>query len=311
MSLDRDPVIDGVLREARAAASPGAADLAQALKGIRQRILEAPVLVHDAPGGSAACDAAGLRGTRAQPSGKLTGAKWAVRLRRLLGTAVTLGLGFAIGVQYARYSPSPAPARALPSASPLGPAMAQPALVPPLAADALASARASAVGSDVGRAADVPSPSPQGAPPLAEPAATEPVVASTERRAKVRARVGALRSPKPAARAAPVDETPDAETLSFAQVLERLERAQRAERDLEPEAALRLLDELDANSDARTLREERLVTRVLAACDVGDAAAAQRAARELGHAGQASAYTGRIARSCAAPAPAASAPSPR
>ncbi len=47
--------------------------------------------------------------------------------------------------------------------------------------------------------------------------------------------------------------SPQPELLSFAQVLERLERAQRAERNLSPELALQLLDELDARADRATL----------------------------------------------------------
>lgn len=303
MSGEFDPVVDGVLRRARAAASPSAGELEQALVGIRTRLAAAPVGLHEVPDVAAPdAPAAALNGK----SGKWSScswprARWAAELRRLLGIALTLGVGFALGVQYAGRGPSATPAVTVQRSAGLpGSAVAQGSVqagsapqptAPPAAAPHAVSA-APAAPSAAELALQTRSPAPA-------PSSTQ-----LSGRAKQRAPARAVRRSQ-----RPAKSTREPELLTFAQVLERLERAQRAERALEPEVALALLDELDARADTLTLREERLVTRVLAACDVGDPTAAERAALELGSAAPASVYTSRIASSCAAPTP-SSAPAP-
>jgi hypothetical protein len=90
------------------------------------------------------------------------------------------------------------------------------------------------------------------------------------------------------------------EQLSFRQVLDRLRRAERAERNGAPELALALLDEIDQGAARTVLREERLLTRVLALCDQGDVARARQRARELAGAQNDSIYASRLRESCAA-----------
>src|SRR5690242_5262178 len=95
MSSEPDPVVDDVLRSARVAASPAPAELSRALAGIRQRIAlqEVSLGEHSSARGDAAHTA---RAGRA--------AQWGTELRRLLGTGLVLGVGFALGVQYERRS---------------------------------------------------------------------------------------------------------------------------------------------------------------------------------------------------------------
>jgi uncharacterized protein HemY len=103
-------------------------------------------------------------------------------------------------------------------------------------------------------------------------------------------------APRP--RAAAQKEAPTDAPFEFRQVLDYVRRAERAERQGEPALALALLDELDQRADSRTLREERLLTRVLASCARGDRDQAQRAARALTGMSRESIYTKRIAQSC-------------
>jgi hypothetical protein len=97
------------------------------------------------------------------------------------------------------------------------------------------------------------------------------------------------------------------EPFGLEAVLERLARAQRAQRDGLAGDALALLDEIDRRAPREMLRDERLVTRLLVACDLGDEQGAKRIAVELGEAMTSSIYASRLAESCAAleqPAPA-------
>jgi hypothetical protein len=84
-------------------------------------------------------------------------------------------------------------------------------------------------------------------------------------------------------------------------VLALLERAERAQRRSEPALALVLLDQIDARADEETLRDERLITRVLAACALGDVAAARHARARLERASTSpSIYASRLAETCTA-----------
>ena len=290
MSVEHDRRIDDLLREASVAVAPSPGDLTRALSSIRGRLAGAPVVLHDVSeptgrGESPPPPAGGDSSLFRWVSGGARKAARAPALPRLLRGAATLGVGFALGVQYARQDENPQPALVLPSPA------ARPSFVPPVPetkpAPAL-EAEPLTVAQAVVEAA---------AAREAAPAAVPARVRTGQPRGSAGARRSS-RAPVPAHEA----PSPHPELLSFAQVLERLERAQRAERDLSPELALQLLDELDARADRATLRDERLVTRVLAACDVGDVTMAERAAHELAGADQASVYTGRIEGSCAASA---------
>lgn len=90
--------------------------------------------------------------------------------------------------------------------------------------------------------------------------------------------------------------------LGFRQVLELLRRAERARQGGTPELGLALLDEIDRGASRAVLREERLVTRALTLCDLGDERRARASARELGVAQGDSIYSSRLSRSCAAAA---------
>jgi outer membrane protein assembly factor BamD (BamD/ComL family) len=83
-------------------------------------------------------------------------------------------------------------------------------------------------------------------------------------------------------------------------VLEMLQRAQTKLHDGEAGEALRLLGELDRQSPGSPLLEERLVTRALAACELGDVAQARQASRELERLDGESIYRGRLEASCVA-----------
>lgn len=91
---------------------------------------------------------------------------------------------------------------------------------------------------------------------------------------------------------------PPARPFGFRETLERLQLAEleiRAGRGL---AALTLLNEIDTHAPKDVLSEERLVSRVLAFCDVGDHRAAKRSQRMLKQFHPLSMYRGRISESC-------------
>ncbi len=142
------------------------------------------------------------------------------------------------------------------------------------------------------------------APAERAPEASRLVAATPEREAGVqgegggRALEGARRDRDGAGARSKAPVTP--EPFGLEAVLERLARAQRAQRDGLAGDALALLDELDRRAPAAVLREERLVTRLLVACDLGDEAGAKRIALDLGEAMTSSIYASRLAESCAA-----------
>lgn len=93
-------------------------------------------------------------------------------------------------------------------------------------------------------------------------------------------------------------ESSRAGRLSFAEVLERLRRANLALRHGQASLALIHLSELDRRG-GETLREEREVTRVLALCASGDSASARRAAAALLTRADGTIYAPRLESSCA------------
>jgi hypothetical protein len=288
MSSESDPVVDDVLRSAHAAAAPAPAELARALAGIRRRIVvpELPLGEHHrVPGDTAA------RAGR--------GAKWGAELRRLLGTGLALGVGFALGVQYERHSGPVEPIVALRSSTPELPAPK----TQPAAPAAILQVPAPQAG-----ATQLLAPRLEATDGARRVAALADVSRPTDAVQALRLPHGSKHRALPAAPASvrkhsdlPLPSAIEPAPFGFSEVVERVERAQHAERDLHPELAIELLDEVDARGDATMLREERLVTRVLADCDLGNVGAAQHALSELQSSAEAAVYASRVAGSCVAP----------
>ncbi|MEY2936977.1 MAG: hypothetical protein RL033_7726 [Pseudomonadota bacterium] len=88
-----------------------------------------------------------------------------------------------------------------------------------------------------------------------------------------------------------------APTLGFAEVVERLRKANLALREGRPSLALLQLAELDRGAGG-ALREEREVTRLLARCALGDSAGARSSLHLLGGAAEQSIYAQRLRNSC-------------
>jgi hypothetical protein len=129
----------------------------------------------------------------------------------------------------------------------------------------------------------------------AESAATvvEPASAPVARRPSA-ARSSAARRAQEQPRSAPSPSLFD-----LRQTLSVLRDAQRAQREGRAGAALERLTTLDARAPADMLAEERLVTRALALCDLGDVDAARVLARALREQNPSSIYHGRLRQSCA------------
>jgi hypothetical protein len=83
------------------------------------------------------------------------------------------------------------------------------------------------------------------------------------------------------------------------EAIELLQRAEAALRQGDAFAASLLLSDLDRSASADLLREERLVTRALVSCALGDASAAGSALRELEQLNPESIYRARLEGSCA------------
>jgi hypothetical protein len=86
---------------------------------------------------------------------------------------------------------------------------------------------------------------------------------------------------------------------SFYEELSYLKRAQSALRQGNGALALGLMTELDSIQPGGALLSERGVTKVLAHCQLGDVASAERVTRRLAANGLASVYTERLEKSCA------------
>ncbi len=131
----------------------------------------------------------------------------------------------------------------------------------------------------------------------AETAGARPRALPAERAVPVRRRaVERTQRPAPAAqRGSPASE---ARGLSFADVLEGVQRANVALRQGQAALALIELAEFDRGA-GEVLREERETTRVLALCAIGDTAGARRAAAPLLSSRASSIYAPRLEASCA------------
>jgi len=159
---------------------------------------------------------------------------------------------------------------------------------PPRAAVMVSSKANSAVGtpSQVTDAADAPVAPDEPQAPAALP----------ENSAKPRA----PSSSKPgASEPGPSQHSAESGKPSFYEELQYLKRAQSALRQGNGALALGLMTELDSIQPGGALLSERGVTQVLAHCQIGDVASAERVARRLTAQGLASVYTERLENSCA------------
>lgn len=172
----------------------------------------------------------------------------------------------------------------------------------PLGAPAESGAFSSGVSSS---SASSPAPASVGAPPDAaiSTASREPTPPATRNES---APAAVKRPPGPRVLVAPTNERAAAPIrqpalvprLAFADVVERLRRANLALGDVKPALAIIELRELDRLA-GDTLREERDMTHLLAACALGDVDEATRRARHLLASQTSSIYAPRIERSCA------------
>jgi hypothetical protein len=131
------------------------------------------------------------------------------------------------------------------------------------------------------------SPEPQILPAPSEPVITPPARQQPKPRAKPRAR------PSPAL-AAPVPRR----SLSLAEALDLLHRAERAIYSDNAAWALSLLDELDERAPPALLQEERIATRILAWCADGQVESAERLARQALEEAPSSIYGALLERAC-------------
>jgi len=250
MSSDSDPVVGEVLRRARAEAAPAASELEGVLARVRSQIAAAPVVLHEvpepeaplAPGAGANLRAPG-RAALHWAAGLRSAGQWPT-LRRWSGTVLSVGMGFALGVQYADHRSPPETPVVSPNAdAPLALAPA-PAATPSEPVPLLAPQP---------EATFVPALPGRTSAPLDRALSTRRV----QRRAPARPARDASR--------APTTSAVRQETLSFAQVVERLEQAQRG----------RQLPADDFFSRSRMHREQDWYT-------LGDAA---REAQQIGQPG--------------------------
>jgi hypothetical protein len=134
------------------------------------------------------------------------------------------------------------------------------------------------------------------APPAkrTEPAARNESASAAVKRPAARV----LGTPANEGTAAPIRQPVLASHLAFAEVVERLRRANIALGDAKPALAIIELRDLDRLA-GDTLQEERDMTHLLAACALGDVDEAARRARRLLASQTSSIYAPRIERSCA------------
>lgn len=125
-------------------------------------------------------------------------------------------------------------------------------------------------------------------PPMPDPARAEPnargVGDAAERGAVAPARRRAATRPR--------------ERIELREALQLLTRAQSVLRRGWPERALELLGELEQRQPGELLLEERLVTRILALCELGEGDQAKALRQQLSPGPASSIYAGRLAASC-------------
>jgi len=269
MSFTRARELQQVLAESNRIAAPTEADRARLTATLRARLGAAVVPEGLAPEARAP-----------RPPETAPGSAWGARatLGRsswhgvVASTAVVAGaLGFALGYGMSQRAGAAATER---NTAPVQAVAAAPPPVAPALPLAIPAAPPSA-----------------GASPPA-PATLPPAQAGPARRSKP-ARESLRPAPGAARRAAASPQGP-----SFAEVLERLRRAQLALEQGQASLALIQLASLDRGA-GDVLREEREVTRVLALCAAGDVAGARRVAEPLRREIGSSLYAPRLDASCA------------
>jgi hypothetical protein len=193
-----------------------------------------------------------------------------------LVAALTGAAGFALGFFVGRENSGVSPESALAAAAPLATATPLATGVQPVPVPAPADTIAR----------DAPVIAPQRSAAISEPV-------------PVARRMNAAR-PSAAHRAPdrPVS-APSVSAFDLRQALRVLREAQRAQREGRAGAALQLLTTLDTRAPVDILAEERLVTRAIALCDLGDVAAARLLARTLHAQNPSSIYQSRLRQSCA------------
>jgi hypothetical protein len=300
----KDPVaepIEQAFEAARRRADPSPEDRARISERLRRELGAdvVDVLVRD-PG-------VAHRSPEAAPRMVATREGW---LAAVVGTGIITGaLGFMLG--YGLGSADRPEAAASPVAVPAAPAVT-PAASPPTPAAPAVMPAAPAV------TLRGPAAAPSAALPHALPAADDarrvsPSIAATpvrrraaasEREARetaasaTSARSGASSDPEPPRERASASVRAPAQRLAFDEVVERLRRANLALGDGKATLAMIELGELDRLA-GDTLKEEREMTRILAACAMGDTEGAARHARRLLASAAGSIYAPRIEHSCA------------
>lgn len=279
--------LERVLAETNRMAAPCPADRARITDALRARLGPAVVPEGCAP---VAADAAAVSGGRA-PAPRANGVDGGARagigrggwLSVVVGTGVVAGaLGFVLGYGLAERERG-------------------------AALDGSGVAAAAAPAAALEPAPDTASRGPQ-------PTSSEPAGASVPREGASTASEPLGESVTEASRAVPVRRavpsdgagraasvepgSPRAPGLSFAEVLERVQRANVALRQGQATLALIQLAELDRGG-GEVLREEREATRALALCAIGDTAGARRVAAPLLSGATSSIYAPRLDSSCA------------
>ena len=270
--IEWDVWSEEVLARARGHLQPRAEDAARVLDAVREQLPE-----HS--GESAVHRSAARSGAGAKPA-RLTAAS------KLIGFGVLTGgigfyWGFAVGQQTALE-------RALrTSAAPIVALAASEAAVAS-APNELAAASAAANTPDSSAAVPADEPAPVAVADTARQARRSRQDRSSERSARARAQepesLGSSNVALPMA--------------TFSEALELLRKAQAAQRAGRAGDVFEHLAELDRRASKEMLREERLLTAVLAACDLGDSARAQRLAAELQQLNASSIYNTRLRNSC-------------
>jgi hypothetical protein len=322
MSPDRSPEAERLLMRIRASAGPAPGVDRQVLARVEQRIaLEAGALDSGTSGPvpRARATAAGGAAVGGAAVAFLTGpSRWQVASR----AAVTLGrwgafgiVAGAIGYYFGSTEHDRAPSEAATPAEPMvtAPVVSAAIVAAPVVAVPREPARPALVASDTVpevsapdvSASDVSVPdivSGLGEPtPPNEAAAMAAVPSRPFKSSRTAHRaVGAERRAHRATAATAA--SPGEPTLSLAEVLERLLRAQAKLRDGDPHATLAELDALDEldRGDSGALLEERLVARALAFCDIGRVGDARHFLSELERLGADSIYRGRLEQGCSA-----------
>jgi hypothetical protein len=276
---DLDLEMESVLRRARAATEPSQTQVSRLLGAVQLELA-----------GAGLADTEALRPAARSPTPHPAAlaqraSRFGAQLRFVSWGALTAATGFWLGIQYAH------------GTSPFdGPPSVPASQAPTLAA-------AEAIRHDPAEQEPAPAALTAATPLGAERAGREPSASLDERthasgRSSAAQAVGNARAERPAVPRHRQGVRPP-EQLSFRQVLDRLRRAERAERNGAPELALALLDEIDQGAARTVLREERLLTAVLALCDQGDVTRARQRARELAGAQSDSIYASRLRESCA------------